>query len=47
MFSKECVKCEKMFECAGKPTKGACLQFEDRNGAKKNDTKQQKEGRKI
>lgn len=46
MFSKECIKCEKMFECAGKENNKPCLHFKER-GSGKNDTKQQKEGRKI
>lgn len=37
MFSKECIRCEKMFECAGKKKDKPCLHFKERNGVKKND----------
>lgn len=31
MKTKECMHCELLFDCAGKPTKNPCLQFKKRN----------------
>jgi hypothetical protein len=30
MKDKECIYCEKFFECKGKDTKNPCVNFEDR-----------------
>ena len=35
MFSKECIKCEKMFDCVGKESDKPCLHFKERDGVKK------------
>ena len=44
MKDRECIMCEKIFDCKGKPNKKPCLSFEER---KKRNDKQQTERRKI
>ena len=34
---RECIKCEKFFDCDGKPTKAACVNFEPRKGGGNSD----------
>ena len=35
MKTKECIHCEKFFECQGKPDERPCVNFVDRKGEKK------------
>ena len=44
--TKECIKCEHFFECAGKDTDNPCLHFKERQ-EKKNGSQFKSERRKI
>lgn len=45
MKDRECVKCEKVLECEGKPTANPCLHYKERKENGKD--KQQTERRKV
>lgn len=32
--TRECIRCERLFECEGKPTEKACLHFKERKDVK-------------
>lgn len=36
MKTKECIKCEKIFDCAGKEKDKPCLHFKERKGSENN-----------
>lgn len=46
MFAKECIRCERLFNCKGKEKDKPCLCFEERKDLK-DGNKQQTKGRKI
>lgn len=45
MRGKECIKCEHLFDCPGKPTDRECLHFKERDNERKQIRKQEDKAR--